>query len=153
MVKKLSKTSQLFSVAAKQARTANREAQKAERERYQKMLDTTILTPERLVPLDVWPWNRSSFVSLDGIVIAEVTAGPDGVFLEIADGQYRSIQIHDVEACQPLLTYRKIAVANMFPSGSANLAKRLREREAAAEAEQIHAVTASAPVAANQNRL
>lgn len=153
MAKKLSKISQRFSVAAKQTRANHREAQKAEREEYQRMLDTTILTPERLAPLEVWPWNRGSFVMLDGEVIAEVTAGPDGVFVEIADGQYRSIQVHNVEACQSLLTYRKIAVANMYPSGSANLAQRLRQKEAEAEAEQIQAATGNTPVAATQNRL
>jgi hypothetical protein len=153
MAKQLSKTSQRFSVAAKQVRAAHREAQKVEKEQYQTMLDTTILTPERLAPLDVWPWNRGSLVVLDGVVIAEVTAGPIGVFVEIANGQYRSIQIHNVEACKSLLTYRKIAVANMFPDGSANLAQRLRQNEAIAEAEHIDAVTGSMPVTATQNRL
>lgn len=156
MVKKLKVTRELFSVAAKQARAAHREAQKAEAEQYQKMLDTTILTPERLAPLDgkhSESVSRGSFVTLEGLVIAEIVAGKNGVFVEIADGEYRSIQIHDVEACRPLLTYRKVLAATVSSGGSAFLAQQIRKREAAAEAERISAAIGSAPVATTRTRL
>ena len=153
MVKKLKATGLRFSAAAIQARAATREAREAEEAQYKKMMNTTILTPECLVPLEKSPGNRSTRVTLNDEVIAMVHAGPDGVFVELENDEQTSFQIRNTEACQPLLTYRKIAIANMFAGGGARLAQLVRQRDAEAEAEQLLAVIGNPLVSANQNRL
>ena len=153
MVKKLKATGLRFSAAAIQARAATREAREAEEAQYKKMMNTTILTPECLVPLEKSPGNRSTRVTLNDEVIAMVHAGPDGVFVELENDEQTSFQIRNTEACQPLLTYQKIALANMFHGGGDRLAHRVRQREAEAEAEQLLAAIAQGTAATKPARL
>lgn len=140
MVKKLSATTQRFSMAQKNARAAA----KVQRET---MLNETILTPERVELCTGECVEAVSFVSLDGEVIAAVIAGLDSVTVEFADGQNTQVTFQHVDACKSLLTYRKVAVANLFPDGAVNLSKMVRQRnaEAAAQAEaaQLAAVADS----------
>ena len=139
MVKKLSAISQRFSMAQKDARAAA----KVQRET---MLDETILTPER-VRFCTGVCENVSFVTLDGIVIAEVVAGLDSITVEFADGLHTQVVIQHVDACRSLLTYRKVAIANIFPRGAINLSEivkyRNAEASAQAEAAQLAAVSYS----------
>jgi hypothetical protein len=143
MTKKLKVTNQRFSPAAKQARAEKRQAVEAERLQREKMLDETILTPTSIEMLQSPRGGVIYNVDLDGTTIAVVRERNGRVKVHFADALCTSVEFRNVEACQGLLTYRKVAIANMFPNGTINLAQRVRQRDAEADAEQLRAACAT----------
>jgi hypothetical protein len=143
MTKKLKVTNQRFSPAAKQARAEKRQAVEAERLQREKMLDETILIPTSIEMLQPPRGDVIYNVDLDGTTIAVVRERNGRVKVHFADVHCTSVEFLNVEACQGLLTYRKVAIANMFPNGAANLAHLVRQRDAEAEGEQLRAACAT----------
>jgi hypothetical protein len=125
-----------------------RAADKAQRERD---LDESILT--RAIELGIPAGHSLSSwtVDLDGIPIAVVILERDSdvVTVLLIDGNGTQVDLQNVDECKSLLTYRKIAAANMFPGGAVNLANMVLQRDAEAEAEKLRAVT-NAPTGGRQ---
>ena len=155
MVKKLKATNQLFSVAAKQLRAAQRDARETEMAQRETMLNESILPSDILEPNHTRSSMRMEFARLDGELIATISHwdGSTIVGVKFNDGAGTFVDIQHAEECKSLLTFRKVWAAIRFPNGAANLAALVRHRDAEAEAEQIQSATSIATVANNQNRL
>lgn len=136
MTKKLKVANQQFSPAGKQARAEQREAERLQRE---KVLNGSILTPVNVRTMHETWGTVFSMVRLDGKTIAAVGAGEGRVQVHFPDTHCTTVEFRNVEACKELLTYRKVAIANMFPNGAFNLAQLVRQRDAEADAEQLRA--------------
>jgi len=143
MTKKLKVTNQRFSPAAKQARAEKRQGVEAERLQRETMLDETILKPTSFEMMQSPRGGVIYNVDLDGRTIAVVRERNGRVKVHFADAHCTSVEFRNVEACQGLLTYRKVAIANMFPNGAINLAHLVRQRDAEGDAEQLRAACAT----------
>lgn len=143
MTKKLKVTNQRFSPAAKQARAEQRQAVEAERLQREKMLDETILASISFEMMQALSASMLFPVHLDGKAIAVVGARNGTVRVRFADAYCTEVEFRNFEACKGLLTYRKVAIANMFPNGATNLAHLVRQRDAEADAEQLRAACAT----------
>jgi len=151
MTKKLTAVERKFSKAAKQIRAAEREARETAKAEREKMLD------ESIVPVDVWSdvgskeWKPAKFAQWDGEIIAYLCPVEDGTKLQIFMGCIGDLVIRNVDACKPLLTFRKLCGARRVHGGIDNLANLVRQRDAEAsaqaEAEQIRAACGSQPAA------
>jgi hypothetical protein len=145
MVKKSTATGQRFSMAAKQARAAEREARELAKAQREKMLDESIVRSDIWDPASQEEWAKVTTVALDGRALAFVLPDCSGTRVGIMFGDLKGTEltIQNVDACKPLLTFRKVAGALMVPNGIVNLANLVRQRDAQAEAEQLRAFTDS----------
>ena len=154
MTKKLSAMAQRFTKEQKDQRAAKRVAIAKEKADREQKLNESILSPEIILALPAVASKAYWKVNLDGNPIAVVTVeqGSNLVTVHFHDGQGTKVEFQNVEDCKSLLTYRKVAAANMFPNGAVNLANMVRQRDAEAEAQKLLAVT-GAPVSGRKNRL
>ena len=155
MVKKLKSTSQRFSAASRQVRATEREARASEKAAREKMLGESVVPFDILAPLPPDSWLRMTKVELDGVVIAVITRSENSpvVGITLTDNEGTHFEIRHVEECRQILTFRRVAVARMFPRGGASLVALIHQRQAEAEAAQLSAVAGQPTSLSQTNRL
>ena len=153
MAKKLSKISQLFTVAAKQARAEKHKSQLA---REELELASSIVPENILAPMPVGMGTRIMTVLWNHYPIAFFYCDENSsiVHLNFADdGITPHVEIRNIEACRSLLTYRAVLGAIRHPDAGASLAALVRQRDAEADGMLIRAVTGEASASQNKIRL
>jgi hypothetical protein len=153
MAKKLSKISQLFTVAAKHARTEKRKSQLALDELA---LESSTVPENILAPMPVGMGTRVMTVLWDNYPIAFFYRDEDSsiVHLNFADdGITPHVEIRNIEACRSLLTFRAVLGAIRHPDAGASLAALIRQRDAETDAMLIRAATGEASAVLSQIRL
>lgn len=153
MAKKLSKISQLFTVAAKHARTEKRKSQLALDELA---LESSTVPENILAPMPVGMGTRVMTVLWDNCPIAFFYRDEDSsiVHLNFADdGVTPHVEIRNIEACRSLLTFRAVLGAIRHPDAGASLAALIRQRDAETDAMLIRAATGEASAVLSQIRL
>lgn len=134
MTKKFSAIHNRFSPAAKAARAAVKEAEEAQ---YQEKLSQTILTPEFVEFAINNTMLFTQVVHLDGWPIAWVDCKNNFIEVQFLGEHRTEVHISNVDVCKDLLTYGAIYAACTAPNGISNLVRKVRQRLADAEAQQI----------------
>ncbi len=141
MTKKLSAIHNRFSPAAKATRAAVKEAEKKsaakEEALYQEQLSQTILSPEFVELAKNNTMLFTQVVYWDGWPIAWVDCKNNHIEVNFLGEHRTEVHISNVDVCKDLLTYGAIYAACQVPNGTSNLARKVRQRLADAEAEQI----------------
>ncbi len=153
MAKKLSKISQLFTVAAKHARTEKRKSQLALDELA---LESSAVPENILAPMPVGMGKSFMTVLWDNCPIAFFYRDEDSSFVHLNfadDGITPHVEIRNIEACRSLLTFRAVLGAIRHPDAGASLAALVRQRDAEADREQISQATGQPFATQNQIRL
>ena len=121
MAKKLSKISQLFTVAAKHARTEKRKSQLTLDEFA---LESSAVPENILAPMPVGMGTSFMTVLWDTCPIAFFYRYEDSSFVHLNfadDGNTPNVEIRNIEACRSLLTFRAVLGAIRHPDAGASL--------------------------------
>ena len=156
MAKKLSKISQLFTVAAKHARTEKRKSQLAQLVLHELALESSAVPENILAPMPVGMGSVIMTAQWNNCPIAFYYRDEDSsiVHLNFADdGITPHVEIRNIEACRSLLTFRAVLGAIRHPDAGASLAALIRQRDAETDAMLILAATGEVSVVQNQIRL